>query len=34
MDESSLVILRGFQKLLEIHEITDGLIDRIKKFHQ
>jgi len=34
MDESSLVILRGFQKVLEILEITDGLTDRIKKFHQ
>jgi hypothetical protein len=31
MDESSLVISRGFQKVLEILEITDSLTDGIKK---
>jgi hypothetical protein len=34
MDESSLVISRGFQKVLEILEITDSLTDGIKKLHR
>ena len=34
MDESLLVISRGFQKVLEILEITDSLTDKIKKLHR
>jgi hypothetical protein len=34
MDESLLVISRGFQKVLEILEIPDSLTDGIKKLHR